>query len=190
MKTTTREKITATAIDLFKTKGYDNTSVTDICKACNITKGTFYYHFPNKDELTYEFYENMFTEFSDVLASLITIPDAKDQLWKMNEYSIDRTISLTPGVLYALLLSDFQKGMNFFSPYTSATRQTQSSRFLNLQIGIVKKGQQEGTIKQGDPETMVRTFIAALIGIAMAWSSNGGPFDEKAELRKAFDIIF
>ena len=79
----TRAFITNTAIELFKKKGYTNTSVTDICKACNITKGTFYYHFPNKDELTYEFYESIFQEFYTVLAELITIPSAKDQLWKV-----------------------------------------------------------------------------------------------------------
>ena len=186
----TRVQITNTAIELFKQKGYANTSVTDICKACGITKGTFYYHFPNKDELTYEFYENLFSEFYTVLAELITIQSAKDQLWKVYEFIIDRTIALTPEVLYALLLSDIQKGLTFFSPYSPLDLETASSRNLKLQVELVRKGQTEGTIKSGDPETMVRTFVAALIGIAIAWSSNGGPFDEKEELHKAFDVIF
>ena len=186
----TRAFITNTAIELFKKKGYTNTSVTDICKACNITKGTFYYHFPNKDELTYEFYESIFQEFYTVLAELITIPSAKDQLWKVYEFTIDRTIALTPEVLYALLLSDIQKGLSFFSPYMDMELDTSGSRNLKLQVELVRKGQSEGSIKPGDPETMVRTFVAALIGIAIAWSSNGGPFDEKEELHKAFEVIF
>ena len=186
----TRKLITETAIELFKEKGYENTSVNDICKACRISKGTFYYHFPNKDEITYEFYEKMFSAFSEVLADLMSIPNAKDQLWAVYEYAIDRTIALTPQVLYALMLSDIQKGLSFFSPYTDYTLQTASSRNLKLQIELVKKGQHEGTIRQGDPIIMVRTFVSALIGIAIAWSSNGGPFDEKEELRKAFDVIF
>lgn len=37
---------------------------------------------------------------------------------------------------------------------------------------------------------MAHTFVSALIGIALDWSSNGGNFDEKAELRKIFDHIF
>lgn len=186
----TRKLITDTAIELFKQKGYENTSVNDICKACKISKGTFYYHFPNKDEITYEFYEKMFSEFNGVLADLISISSAKEQLWTVYEYSIDRTIALTPQVLYALLLSDIQKGLTFFSPYSDHTLNTASSRNLKLQIELVKKGQKEGTIRQGDPVTLVRTFVSALIGIAIAWSSNGGPFDEKEELKKAFDVIF
>ena len=54
----------------------------------------------------------------------------------------------------------------------------------------MKKGQQNGQIKSGDPEMMVRTYVAALIGIAIAWSRSDGMFDEKEQLKKAFDIIF
>ena len=186
----TRSLITNTAIELFKEKGYANTSVTDICKACGITKGTFYYHFPNKDELTYEFYENIFNEFYAEFAGLISIPSAKEQLWRVYEFSIDRTIELTPEVLYGLLLSDIQRGLSFFSPFYDETADTGSSKNRRLLVELVRKGQKEGTITPGDPETKVMTFIAALIGIAIAWSSNGGLFDEKEELRKAFDTIF
>lgn len=186
----TRKLITEKAIELFQTRGYEHTSITDICKACNITKGTFYYHFPNKDEITFEFYENMFKNFSEVLVELLMIPNTKEQLWKVYEFSIDRTIELTPNVLYALLISDIQKGFDFFTPYGDSTRNTHSSRMLKLQIELVKKGQSNNEIKKGDSEMMVRTFVAALIGIAIAWSRSGGIFNEKEELRKVFDIVF
>lgn len=186
----TRKIITEKAIELFKENGYENTSVTDICKACNITKGTFYYHFPNKDEITFEFYENIYSDFSDILVEVFMMPNAKEQLWKIYEFSIDRTIALTPKVLYALLMSDIQKGFDFFTPYGDYTRSTGSGKMLKLQIELVKKGQKSGQIKEGDSEMMVRTFVAALVGIAIAWSRSDGLFDEKKELRKAFDIIF
>lgn len=185
-----RKKIINTAINLFKENGYENTSIVDICKACNITKGTFYYHFNNKDEITIEFYESMYEDFTETFSELIMIDDAKEQLWRVYEYSIDRTIALTPKVLYGLLLSDIQKGLTYFSPYQNPNLSNKSSQQLKLQIDLVKKGQASNTIKQGDPQMMVTTFIAALVGIAITWASNDGPFDEKNELRKAFDIIF
>lgn len=185
----TRKQILNTAIKLFKEKGYDNTSIIDICNSCHITKGTFYYHFPNKDELTFEFYDQIWDDFSEVFSDLLLISNTKEQLWKVYEFSIDRTIALTPKVLYGLLMSDIQKGMAMFSPY-SIKGNSKSNKHIKLQIDLVKKGQALNEIKQGDPEMMVRTYISALMGIAMAWSSNDGPFDEKEELRKAFDIIF
>lgn len=36
---------------LFTTKGYNETSITDIVKAVNIAKGTFYYYFKSKEEI-------------------------------------------------------------------------------------------------------------------------------------------
>lgn len=186
----TRKIITEKAIELFKEKGYENTSVTDICKASGITKGTFYYHFPNKDEITFEFYENIYSDFSSILVEVFMIPDTKEQLWKIYEFSIDRTIALTPKVLYALLMSDIQKGFDLFTPYGDYTRNTGSGRIMKLQVELVKKGQKSGQIKDGDPEMMVRTYVAALVGIAIAWSRSDGMFDEKEELRKAFDIVF
>lgn len=186
----TRKLILQKALELFKEKGYENTSIMDICKACHITKGTFYYHFPNKDELSFLFYEDMFGEFSSVLAELIFIDNVKEQLWRVYEYSIDRTIALGPKVLYSLYMFDIKNGFQLFSPFSRYDLDTHTSQQLKLQIELVKKGQQTGDIKKGDPVIMVRTFVAALTGIAIAWGSNGGSFDEKEELHKAFHVIF
>lgn len=186
----TRKHITKTALKLFKEKGYENTSVTDIIKECGITKGTFYYYFPNKDEITFEFYEETLRDFSDNLIDILMIANAKEQLWKVYEYTIDKTIELTPQVLYGLIISDIQNGFDMFTPYSNSTRSTISAKNVQLQINIVKKGQESGQIKKGDPEMMVRTFKSALIGIALAWGRSNGSFNEKEELKKAFDIIF
>ncbi len=186
----TRRIITEAAIQLFKEKGYEKTNVTDICKTAGITKGTFYYHFPNKDEITFEFYEKIYEDFYEKIVDIMMIQNAKEQLWRVYEFSIDRTIELTPQVLYALIMSDIQKGFDFFTPYQNIKLSTTSSKQTRLQIEIVKKGQVAGEIKAGDPEMMVRTFIAALMGIAIAWGRSDGAFDEKAELKKVFEIIF
>lgn len=40
-----------TALELFTEKGYENTSINDILKKMNITKGSFYYNFESKEDL-------------------------------------------------------------------------------------------------------------------------------------------
>jgi AcrR family transcriptional regulator len=50
-KEATRQEILAAAAELFKTKGYDSTSVDDIALAADVAKGTFYYHFQAKEDL-------------------------------------------------------------------------------------------------------------------------------------------
>lgn len=46
-----KAEIMDTAERLFKTKGYEETSVNDILQVIGIAKGTFYYYFKSKDEI-------------------------------------------------------------------------------------------------------------------------------------------
>ncbi|MCF0051003.1 TetR/AcrR family transcriptional regulator [Dyadobacter sp. LJ53] len=47
----TRLKILEKAFELIYAKGYQTTSVDDIIATTEVTKGAFYYHFKNKDEM-------------------------------------------------------------------------------------------------------------------------------------------
>ncbi|MEK3967612.1 TetR/AcrR family transcriptional regulator [Paenibacillus sp. FSL R7-0048] len=48
----TKSLMIETATHLFQQKGYKNVGVNEILKACNVTKGALYHHFPNgKEEL-------------------------------------------------------------------------------------------------------------------------------------------
>ncbi|MDD3403400.1 MAG: TetR/AcrR family transcriptional regulator [Hespellia sp.] len=186
----TEENIVHTSIRLFKKQGYENTSIADICREAKITKGTFYYHFANKDDITFAYYESLYANQWESIPDLLTIENAKEQLWMLLEYSIDNTISLTPAILKAFMISDIQKGLNFFSPYKTIRSSQKRIQNHTMQINLVKRGQKNKEIKIGDPEMMLHTFTSALIGIAIDWASNDGCFDEKKELRKVFDTIF
>lgn len=47
----TRDKIIETAIDLFKKKGYANVSIAEIVNTAEVSRGSFYAHYKNKDDL-------------------------------------------------------------------------------------------------------------------------------------------
>ncbi len=49
--TTTRLHILQKAFELIYSKGYQTTSIDDILATTQVTKGAFYYHFKNKDEM-------------------------------------------------------------------------------------------------------------------------------------------
>ena len=46
-----KKEILDIAEELFTTKGYDNTSTTDILERVGIARGTLYYHFKSKEEI-------------------------------------------------------------------------------------------------------------------------------------------
>lgn len=47
----TKQKLLKTSMDLVNKHGYDNVTVDDICKASNVSKGTFYHHFKSKSDV-------------------------------------------------------------------------------------------------------------------------------------------
>ncbi|MEK3765717.1 TetR/AcrR family transcriptional regulator [Solibacillus sp. FSL K6-4121] len=55
----TKEKLYITALDLFTKHGFEHVSVEQITKACNVSKGTFYTHFPSKYDVILEKFEEM-----------------------------------------------------------------------------------------------------------------------------------
>ncbi len=46
-----RSKLLEAALSLIRVKGYSATSVEELCTAAGVTKGAFFHHFKNKDEL-------------------------------------------------------------------------------------------------------------------------------------------
>ena len=46
-----RKRIFDSAMKLINNKGFENVSISDICKSAKCSVGTFYHYFPSKDDL-------------------------------------------------------------------------------------------------------------------------------------------
>ncbi len=55
----TREQILHSAVQLFGTKGYQATSIQDICDLAGVSKGAVFHYFNNKSELLFEIHEEI-----------------------------------------------------------------------------------------------------------------------------------
>jgi AcrR family transcriptional regulator len=186
----TKSDIITKAIELFKSEGYDNVSIDQLCKVCGITKGTFYYHFASKDAIIFHYYSSLTPNLIDVIQNMVKQTSYKDKLWVLMEFWIDNTVGLGPNLLKAFMIADAENGLKHFSPYTSY-KQGEIKNTYDMQIELIKQGQAQGTIRGSfAPEMLMLTFVSAMIGIAFDWSSNNGPYDEKEELHKIFEVVF
>lgn len=59
----TKNKLFDTAIELIKEKGYDNATVSEICKKAGVAKGTFYVHYKSKEDIVKESYYSDMAQF-------------------------------------------------------------------------------------------------------------------------------
>lgn len=65
----TMHRIQVTGLQLFYSKGYYNTSIDDILKELNLSKGAFYYHFDSKEDFFVQIIQNLMAR--KVYSSLI-----------------------------------------------------------------------------------------------------------------------
>lgn len=63
----TRNRILAAALELFLAAGVEATSVADICRAAGVSDGSFFHHFPSKEELALELTLALRQEYWDYL---------------------------------------------------------------------------------------------------------------------------
>ena len=63
VKKTSKEEILVKSAQLFREKGYFNTSISDLAKACGVHNANFYYYFTDKENLmeeTLKYIHNLF----------------------------------------------------------------------------------------------------------------------------------
>lgn len=70
VRTAGRERLLATARELFTRHGAANVGVNDVTAAAGVAKMTLYNNFPSKDALTADVYEGMAQEVLDELAAM------------------------------------------------------------------------------------------------------------------------
>lgn len=66
-----KEKILLTSIDLMTKNGINNTSLADIAREVNISKGTLYYHYSSKDDIIFDIADNHLSILSEALLDCI-----------------------------------------------------------------------------------------------------------------------
>ncbi|GAB2559343.1 TetR/AcrR family transcriptional regulator [Gracilibacillus alcaliphilus] len=83
-----KEKIRATAMELFMKQGYYATSISDIAKQGGISKGLLYNYYKGKEELLAEMVETRIREVVEVMEEATTLETASEQL----EYIVNGAI--------------------------------------------------------------------------------------------------
>ncbi len=71
----TRERIVDAAVELFIRQGYDATTVDQIAAAADVARGTFFNHFPGKEDVTHAWIDRRREELRDRITATAA-PDA------------------------------------------------------------------------------------------------------------------
>lgn len=157
-----RAQIIQAALDLFREKGYEATTVSDIIDAAGLSKGGFYHHYAAKEELL-EDVAHMFV--GEILAIIRAVADREDlsALEKTNEYlrQVNAFKKERVAEVAAFLAELYAGGKN---------RQLERMIFDHGQTtiapvmeSIIVQGIEEGTFHTDYPEEAARMYVKLFI---------------------------
>jgi len=154
----TTDRILLSALKLFSSKGYEGTSVREICEAAEITKPTLYHFYGSKEGVYRALVEGTFEEFRVGLTRLLETPGtAEDRLRQVARSYFEYAGSRRELMRFVLSLvhnaSTSAPPTDFVRLYEEIVAQIARS----LEAGVAS-----GELAPGPTETRMLVFMGAL----------------------------
>ncbi|WP_440604125.1 TetR/AcrR family transcriptional regulator [Bacillus sp. GB_SG_008] len=165
----TKKKIIDSAFQLLADKGYDAMSIDDIMKGAGKTKGSFYVHFKNKENLLYEVIQNRLDrDFDHVVEE--TLKELSDETCNV-QLVLKRLMNLvhtgTGGVDRELWTAAYYQ-MVVLSRKNQIVREwmiNQYHAWVDFMSKIICRGQELGQVRTDiDVRVMVNMLISLFEG--------------------------
>lgn len=158
----TKTKIMDAAIKLFSTRGFSAASVDDICEEAGISKGAFYHHFESKQALFVALLDSWLQAIDSAIESSKdkTAPETFMQMTEAFPYLFETAGEGLPMFLEFWLAASRDKKIwdASISPYR---------RYHKYFTSLIKKGVDEGSFIEIDPELASRMIVATAMGLLL-----------------------
>jgi AcrR family transcriptional regulator len=156
----TRAKILESAIKLFSNRGFNASSVDDICADAGISKGAFYHHFESKQALFLALLDNWLQAVNKAIEA------SKDQT------APETFMQMTEAFPYIFETAGEGLPM-FFEFWLQASRDKQVweasiapyRRYHKYFTSLIKKGVEEGSFVEVKPELASRMIVSTAMGL-------------------------
>lgn len=165
-----------TAIRMWQEQGFDAVPITEICKTCGVTKGSFYHHFPSKEGLLLAYFED---------CGAATLPGAIQKsaaetsyiqkIWILTREYTKMAVHLGAPLVKALIRADVDHQS---APFPQKEGPSSNEQFYQLIMTFCEMGQKAGEIRSDySAETLIETVTSTLTGILFFWSIAEHRFD-------------
>lgn len=158
----TRTRIMDAAVKLFSTRGFAAASVDDICTEAGISKGAFYHHFESKQSLFHALLDSWLQAIDNAIESSKdkTAPETFMQLTEAFPYFFETAGDGLPMFLEFWLQASRDKKIweASIAPYR---------RYHKYFTKLIKKGVDEGSFVEVDPELASRMIVATAMGLLL-----------------------
>jgi AcrR family transcriptional regulator len=159
---TTRARLLDSALGQFALKGYQATSVDDICSGAAVSKGAFYHHFESKQALFLHLLNSWLETIDHNLAALQR-PNAPQTLLTITE--------ILPDVL-AAAKDQLPLFLEFWLQASRDEKVWQASiepyhHFRQYFAGVIAQGTAEGTLRDVNTQVAGQVILSMAVGILL-----------------------
>lgn len=159
-----RKKILEEAIILFSEKGFAGTTVQKVAEAAEVSFGSVFTYFENKEKLFHAAIVEPLQEYS--LQLLDFDPEAENLLLEI-ERMVAKHIHVFSGVSKYLNLVVFVIGQNDLHKETFKELNDFQDKFRNKLIQIIENGQEQGLLHIQDPKYAATSYTSLLLGLRL-----------------------
>jgi len=167
---TTRERILDAALNIFSKKGYHDTRLDEIVTESATSKGSIYFHFPNKERL----FLALVDQFADLLERRVQEAIAHEETGMARVEIALRTVVDTFGKYRRpakiLLVQAVGLGSTF-----EEKRLEVNDRFADLIASYLQEAIEKGEITAVDLEVVSHAWMGAIYGVVIRWVYTGEP---------------
>ena len=176
----TKQRILDSAISLFKEKGIQKTTIDEIVKSSSLAKGTFFYHFSQKDQIVYEIIDKVFKEYFNIPEQTAGNNEL-NAIEKIQKVMISLFTNLSPS---EELEEIFQHGVPMqFGQYINELR---LNRLIPIISGIIEQGNAEGSFSVRNIDIFSSIISRGIVGHI---HDNYPSIKQPTDLRKMLDGI-
>ena len=175
-----RDAIMAAALRVFARKGLAATRIADLAAEARISQGLLYHYFPNKEALFTAIVEGALRETAALTAGALRMPGSA---WERLEGLCRRMLE---GVLdnpdWPLVTLQAFTSEAVPEQVRAAARRYGEETFRDLVV-LIREGQREGHVVDGNAVELATAFTAAIQGAALSrlLSDRSGPSPLRAE---------
>ena len=159
-----RQAVILAAGQAFRRRGYHNAPMTEIAANLGLTKAALYYYVRNKEEVLYECHLMAYDAMDEILKSKNEGVTALDKLEVL--YVKFVTMLTASGVS---LLTD----VNSLGEESKTDVLSRRGKIERKIIRLVKEGQKDGSIREGDARLHVFFFMGALNWLNAWYDASG-----------------
>ncbi len=166
----TKSRILDAALNIFAQKGYHDTRLDEIVEESHTSKGSIYFHFPNKERL----FLALVDQFADLLERRVTTAIAPEEKGIARVRLALETTLNTFGQYRRPAKILLVQAVGLGAPFEKKRNEV-NDRFANLIETYLLEAIEVGDIPPVDTEVVSYAWMGAIYGVVIRWVYTGEP---------------